>query len=93
MIIKYPIVSVVYNACSRTSVTHAAETNHRHPLPLPEDLMRKLGGGYDFTKVDLADAYKPDQARSTQPATSGIEYSFRSGFLLASSQHLGIFIR
>jgi len=31
--------------------------DHRHPLPLPEDLMRKLGGGYGFSKIDLADAY------------------------------------
>ena len=30
---------------------------HRYPLPLPEELMRKLGGGYGFTKIDLADAY------------------------------------
>eukprot|EP00731_Ephydatia_muelleri_P007450 Em0003g1698a len=30
---------------------------HRHPMPLPEDLMRKLGGGHGFTKIDLADAY------------------------------------
>ena len=29
----------------------------RHPLPLPEDLIRKLGGGHYFTKLDLADAY------------------------------------
>lgn len=29
----------------------------RHPLPLPEDLLRKLGGGHYFTKLDLADAY------------------------------------
>jgi len=28
---------------------------HRHPLPLPEELMRKLGGGHRFTKIDLAD--------------------------------------
>ncbi|KAL5517164.1 hypothetical protein EMCRGX_G002655 [Ephydatia muelleri] len=26
-------------------------------MPLPEDLMRKLGGGHGFTKIDLADAY------------------------------------
>ena len=31
--------------------------DHRQLVPLPEDLMRKLGGGYSFTKVDLADAY------------------------------------
>ena len=30
---------------------------HRHPMPLPEDLMRKLGRGHGFTKIDLADAY------------------------------------
>ena len=30
---------------------------HRHPMPLPEDLMRKLGGGCGFSKIDLADAY------------------------------------
>ena len=28
---------------------------HPHPLPLPEELMRKLGG-YQFTKIDLAEA-------------------------------------
>ena len=44
--------------CGDYSVTvnQQLET-HRHPLPLPEDLMRKLGGGYGFTKIDLADAY------------------------------------
>ena len=30
---------------------------HQNPLPIPEDLIRKLGGGYGFTKVDLADAF------------------------------------
>ena len=30
---------------------------HHHPMPLPEDLMQKLGGGYGFTMIDLADAY------------------------------------
>ncbi|XP_065062450.1 uncharacterized protein K02A2.6-like [Rhopilema esculentum] len=44
--------------CGDYSVTvnHQLE-DHRHPLPLPEDLMRRLGGGYGFTKIDLADAY------------------------------------
>ena len=31
--------------------------DHRHPLPLPEELMQKLGGGFGYTKIDLADAY------------------------------------
>ncbi|KAL5457669.1 hypothetical protein EMCRGX_G034953 [Ephydatia muelleri] len=37
------------------TVNHQLEPNC-HPMPLPEDLMRKLGGGYGFTKIDLADA-------------------------------------
>ena len=30
---------------------------HRHPMPQPEDLMRRLGRGHSFTKIGLADAY------------------------------------
>ena len=30
---------------------------HRQPMPLPEDLMRRLDGTHYFSKVDLADAY------------------------------------
>lgn len=30
---------------------------HRHPMPLPEELMQKLGGGYGYTKKHLADTY------------------------------------
>ena len=29
---------------------------HRHPLPSLEELMRKLGDGHGFSKIDLADA-------------------------------------
>ena len=44
--------------CGDYSVTVNSQLEtHRHPIPLPEDLMRKLGGGYCFTKIDLADAY------------------------------------
>ena len=44
--------------CGDYSVTvnQQLET-HRHPMPLPEDLMRRLSGSYFFTKIDLADAY------------------------------------
>ncbi|KAL5479671.1 hypothetical protein EMCRGX_G023227 [Ephydatia muelleri] len=44
--------------CGDYSVTVNTQLEpHRHPLPIPEDLIRKLGGGYGFTKVDLADAF------------------------------------
>ena len=45
--------------CGDYSVTVNPQLKaHRHPLPLSEELMRRLGGGYGFTKIDLADAYK-----------------------------------
>lgn len=39
--------------CGDYSVTvnQQLET-HSHPVPLPEDLMRKLRVGYEFTKID-----------------------------------------
>ena len=44
--------------CGDYSVTVNQQLEpHRHPMPLPEDLMRKLGGGYGFSRIDLADAY------------------------------------
>ena len=44
--------------CGDYSVTVNPQLEmHRQPLPLPEDLMRRLGGGHGFTKIDLADAY------------------------------------
>ena len=35
--------------------------DHRHPLPLPQEQMKKLGGGFGYTKIDLADAYNQIQ--------------------------------
>ena len=44
--------------CGDYSVTVNPQLEvHRHPLPSPEGLMRCLGGGEGFTKIDLADAY------------------------------------
>ena len=44
--------------CGDYSVTVNPQLEtHRQPLPLPEDLMRRLEGGHGFTKIDLADAY------------------------------------
>ena len=41
--------------CGDYSVTVNSQLeDHRQPIPLPEDLMRKLGRGYCFSKIDLA---------------------------------------
>ena len=39
------------------TVNSQLEKSNRYPMPLPDDLVRKLSGGYGFSKVDLADAY------------------------------------
>jgi len=38
------------NGDGSVTVNPQLET-HLHPLPLPEELMRRLGGGYGFTKL------------------------------------------
>ena len=44
--------------CGDYSVTVNSQLeDHRQPIPLPEDLMRKLGRGYCFSKINLANAY------------------------------------
>ena len=44
--------------CGDYSVTVNSQLeDHRQPIPFPEDLMRKLGRGYCFSKIDLANAY------------------------------------
>ena len=46
------------HVCGDYSVTVNPQLgDQRQPVPLPEDLMHKLGGGYGFTKIDLANAY------------------------------------
>ena len=68
--------------CGDYSVTVNSQLeDHRHPLPLPEDLLRKLGGGYGFTKIDLADAYNQ------------IKLSERSAQQLALSTHKGVLLQ
>ena len=61
---------------------------HRHPLPLPEDLMRKLGGGYGFTKIDLADAYK--QIKLAPESRKRLALSTHRGVLLQNVLPFGI---
>ena len=54
---------------------------HRHPIPLPDQLMMKLGGGYCYSKVDLADAYNQ------------IPLSLESSQRLALSTHRGVLLQ
>ena len=81
--------------CSIT-INHQLEA-HRHPMPLPEDLMWKLSGGYGFTKVDLADTYNQIMlAAISQSAwlSAPIErYCFKCDFHLALARPLAIFGR
>ena len=42
---------------SYSVMVNAQLETHRHPMPRPDDLIRKLGGGYYFTKIDLSNAY------------------------------------
>jgi len=53
---------------------------HRHPLSLPEELMRRLGGGYGFTKIDLADAY--NQVRLGPQSREGSRWALIAEFYL-----------
>ena len=61
---------------------------HRHPIPLPEDLMRRLGGGYYFTKVDLADAYS--QIKLGPESQKKLALSTHRGVLLQTRLSFGI---
>lgn len=68
--------------CGDYSVTVNRQLKeHRHPIPLPEELMRKLGGGYGFTKIDLADAYNQ------------IKLGPRSQQRLALNTHKGVLLQ
>ena len=66
----------VYGGYSVT-VNSQLET-HRHPIPLPTDLMRNLRGGYCFTKVDLADAHNKIKLASESQKRLVQQYSQRS---------------
>ncbi|XP_012935937.1 uncharacterized protein LOC106011311 [Aplysia californica] len=62
------------------TVNQQLET-HRHPMPQPEDLMRRLGRGHYFTKTDLADAYNQ------------ICFGPESQKKLALSTHIGVLLQ
>ena len=62
--------------------------DHRHPLPLPEELMQKLGGGFGYTKIDLADAY--NQIQLAPESQHRLALSTRHGVLLQQRLPFGI---
>lgn len=52
---------------------------HKHPLPLPEDILFKLAGGKVFSHIDLSDAFLQ------------VEVNQNSRKLLTINTHLGLF--
>lgn len=62
--------------------------DHRHPMPLPEELMQKLGGGFGYTKIDLADAY--NQIMLTPESQKRLALSTHRGVLLQQRLPFGI---
>ena len=61
---------------------------HRQPIPHPEKLMQKLGGGYGYTKIDLADAY--NQIKLAPESQRRLALSTHQGVLLQQRLPFGI---
>ena len=61
---------------------------HRYPMPLPEDLMRRLDGTHYFSKVDLADAY--NQIELGPDSQRHLALSTHRGVLLQTQLPFGI---
>jgi len=75
--------------CGDYSVTVNPQLEtQRNPLPLPEGLMRRLGGGYGFTKIDLADAY--NQVKLDPRNHERLALSTHRGVLLQNVLPFGI---
>ncbi|XP_033120010.1 uncharacterized protein K02A2.6-like [Anneissia japonica] len=88
-----PVVPVSKDNKLRVCGDYSATVNpqledHRHPLPLPEDLMRKLSGGHGFTKIDLADAY--NQIRLGPESQKRLALNTHQGVLLQTRLPFGI---
>ena len=62
--------------------------DHRQPMPLPEELMQKLGGGFGYTKIDLADAY--NQIKLAPESQRRLALSTHRGVLLQQRLPFGI---
>jgi hypothetical protein len=75
--------------CGDYSVTVNPQLEmHRQPMPRPEDLMQRLGGGHGFTKIDLADAY--NQIRLAPESQRRLALSTHRGVLLQTRLPFGI---
>ena len=75
--------------CGDYSVTVNSQLEtHRHPMPRPEDLMQKLGGGYGFTKIDLSEAY--NQVKLAPESQRRLALSTHRGILLQARLPFGI---
>ncbi|KAK3756424.1 hypothetical protein RRG08_029095 [Elysia crispata] len=75
--------------CGDYSVTVNPQLEtHRHPIPKPEDLMRRLGGGHYFSKIDLADAY--NQIQLSPASQEKLALSTHRGVLLQQRLPFGI---
>ena len=75
--------------CAAITVTLNSQLEiHRHPIPRPEDLMQKLGGGCSFTKIDLADAY--NQVKLAPESQRRLALSTHRGILLQTRLPFGI---
>ena len=61
---------------------------HRHPIPLPEELMRKFGGGHLYSKIDLSDAY--NQIQLSPASQEKLALSTHRGVLLQQRLPFGI---
>ena len=79
----------VKQVCGDYSVTVNSQLeDHRQPIPLPEDLMRKLGRGYCFSKIDLANAY--NQICLSPDSQKKLALSTHKGVLLQKRLPFGI---
>lgn len=75
--------------CGDYSVTVNSQLeDHRQPVPLPGDLMQKLGRGYGFSKIDLADAY--NQIMLAPESQKRLALSTHQGVLLQQLLPFGI---
>ena len=85
----HPDGTTSIRVCGNYSVTVIPQLEvHRHPLPSPEDLMRRLGGGAGFAKIDLADAY--NQIRLAPKSHKHLAMSTHRGVLLQNVMPFGI---